>query len=169
MIKLNTNENPFPPSDKVLKAMKKAASADMRLYPDPEATELREVFAKYAKVEPENVFVGNGSDEVLAFTFETFFEKGKTILFPDICYSFYPVYCKLFDIDYETVPLKADFTVGVKDYVRDNGGIVITNPNAPTGIALAKKEIEYILKRTGIPSSSSTKPMCGLAPKAPCP
>ena len=146
LIKLNTNENPFPPGEQVLEAMKEAASAEMRLYPDPEATKLRETFAKYAKVAPENVFVGNGSDEVLAFAFETFFEQGRPVIFPDICYSFYPVYCKLFGINYETVPLKEDYTVDVKDYVRENGGIVITNPNAPTGIALTKKEIEFIVK-----------------------
>lgn len=146
MIKLNTNENPYPPGEKVLKAMKKAANEDMRLYPDPEATELREVFAKYVKVAPENVFVGNGSDEVLALAFDAFFEPGKTVLFPDISYSFYPVYCKHYGLDYEKVPLKDDFTVGIKDYVRESGGIVITNPNAPTGIALTKKEIEFIVK-----------------------
>lgn len=147
MIKLNTNENPFPPGEAVLTAMREAANEDMRLYPDPDACLLRDVFAQYAKVAPENVFVGNGSDEVLAFAFDAFFEKGKPVFFPDISYSFYPVYCKHFGLDYEKIPLKEDFTLDVNDYAANNGGIVITNPNAPTGIALSRKEIETIVKR----------------------
>lgn len=147
MIKLNTNENPFPPGEAVLTAMREAANEDMRLYPDPDACLLRDVFAQYAKVAPENVFVGNGSDEVLAFAFDAFFEKGKPVFFPDISYSFYPVYCKHFGLDYEKIPLKEDFTLDVNDYAGNNGGIVITNPNAPTGIALSRKEIETIVKR----------------------
>lgn len=146
MIKLNTNENPFPPSDRVLRAMRKAVCGDLRLYPDPEATELREAFAKYQKVEPGNVFVGNGSDEVLSFAFDAFFRPEKPVLFPDVTYSFYPVYCDHLGLRYETVPLKEDFTVDVADYQRENGGIVIANPNAPTGIALSRREIETILK-----------------------
>ncbi|MGM9568252.1 MAG: histidinol-phosphate transaminase [Clostridia bacterium] len=146
MIKLNTNENPFPPSDKVLRAMRKAANGDLRLYPDPEAVELREVFAKYAKVEVKNVFVGNGSDEVLSFAFDAFFSPDKPVLFPDVTYSFYPVYCDHLGLTYETVPLKDDFTVDPKDYDRESGGIIIANPNAPTGIALKRAEIEEILK-----------------------
>ncbi|MGN1010860.1 MAG: aminotransferase class I/II-fold pyridoxal phosphate-dependent enzyme, partial [Clostridia bacterium] len=133
MIKLNTNENPFPPSDKVLRAMRKAANGDLRLYPDPEAVELREVFAKYAKVEAKNVFVGNGSDEVLSFAFDAFFFPDKPVLFPDVTYSFYPVYCDHLGLTYETVPLKDDFTIDPEDYDRENGGIIIANPNAPTG------------------------------------
>lgn len=147
MIKLNTNENPFPPGEAVLTAMREAANEDLRLYPDPDACLLRDVFAQYAKVAPENVFVGNGSDEVLAFAFDAFFEKGKPVFFPDISYSFYPVYCKHFGLDYEKIPLKEDFTLDVNDYAGNNGGIVITNPNAPTGIALSRKEIETIVKR----------------------
>ncbi len=147
MIKLNTNENPFPPGEAVLAAMKEAACEDMRLYPDPAACALREAFADYAKVTPENVFVGNGSDEVLAFAFDAFFEQGKPVLFPDISYSFYPVYCKHYGLNYVQIPLKDDFTVDVDDYHRENGGIVITNPNAPTGIALTRREIESIVKR----------------------
>ncbi|HMM05198.1 MAG TPA: histidinol-phosphate transaminase [Clostridiales bacterium] len=147
MIKLNTNENPLPPGEMVLAAMKEAANGDMRLYPDPESRALREVFADYAQVAPENVFVGNGSDEVLAFAFDAFFQPGKPVLFPDISYSFYPVYCKHYGLDYQQVPLKEDFTVAVADYDGENGGIVITNPNAPTGIALSRREIEDIVKR----------------------
>ncbi len=145
LIKLNTNENPYPPSDKVLKAIAAANSGDLRLYPDPEATALREAFSAYLGVLPENVFVGNGSDEVLALSFDTFFQKGNPILMPDICYSFYPVYCQYYDIDYETVPLKEDYTVDVAGFFRHNGGIVITNPNAPTGISLGAADIESIL------------------------
>lgn len=146
MIKLNTNENPFPPGEAVLAALKEAANGDMRLYPDPESRALREAFAEYVKVAPENVFVGNGSDEVLAFAFDAFFQPGKPILFPDISYSFYPVYSKHYGLDYKEVPLKEDFSVAVADYSGENGGIVITNPNAPTGIALRRREIEGIVK-----------------------
>lgn len=146
MIKLNTNENPFPPSDKVLRAMRRSVNGDLRLYPDPEATALREAFAKYVKVDPENVFVGNGSDEVLYLAFDALFDSERPVLFPDVTYSFYPVYCGHLGLDYETVPLKEDFTIDPKDYRRPNGGIIIANPNAPTGIALKKKEIEVILK-----------------------
>lgn len=146
MIKLNTNENPFPPSDKVLRAMRKAACGDLRLYPDPEATELREVFAKYSKVDAKNVFVGNGSDEVLSFAFDAFFRSDKPVLFPDVTYSFYPVYCDHLGLCYERIPLQEDFTVNVNDYQRENGGIAIANPNAPTGIALSCRDIEGILK-----------------------
>ena len=146
LVKLNTNENPYPPTRAVRDAIAAANCGDLRLYPDPEATALREAFAKYVGVKAENVFVGNGSDEVLAFAFDTFFEKGKPILFPDICYSFYPVYCRYFEIDYETVPLKEDFTVDIDGFRKENGGVVITNPNAPTGIALSRDDIEEILK-----------------------
>lgn len=146
MIKLNTNENPFPPSDRVLRAMRRAVNADLRLYPDPEATELREVFAKYVQVEAKNVFVGNGSDEVLSFAFDAFFSSEKPVLFSDVTYSFYPVYCDHLGLTYDTVPLKEDFTIDPRDYDRENGGIIIANPNAPTGIALKREEIEEIVK-----------------------
>ncbi|MEG0873973.1 MAG: histidinol-phosphate transaminase [Clostridiales bacterium] len=146
IIKLNTNENPYPPSDNVLKAINDATKGDLRLYPDPEATALRETFAKYVGVKKENVFVGNGSDEVLAFAFDTFFQKGKPVLFPDISYSFYPVYCKYYGLAYETVPLKQDFTVDVEGFFKSNGGVVITNPNAPTGMDMGLSAIEEILQ-----------------------
>lgn len=145
LVKLNTNENPYPPSDKVKEAIAAANNGDLRLYPDPDATALRQAFADYVGVKQENIFVGNGSDEVLALSFDTFFQKGKSILMPDICYSFYPVYCRYYGIDYETVPLKEDFTVDVEGFCAPNGGVVITNPNAPTGIALSVEEIERIL------------------------
>lgn len=146
MVKLNTNENPFPPSDKVLRAMRKAANGDLRKYPDPEALELRSLFAKYNKVSPENVFVGNGSDEVLSFAFDAFFSPEEPVYFPDVTYSFYPVYCNHLGLTYETVPLKDDFSINLRDYHRKNGGIVLANPNAPTGIALTRREIEFIVK-----------------------
>ncbi|MDO4541244.1 MAG: histidinol-phosphate transaminase [Bacillota bacterium] len=146
LIKLNTNENPYPPSDRVLQAITAAANGDLRLYPDPDSAALREAFGAYVGVEKENVFVGNGSDEVLALAFDTFFQKGEPILLPDICYSFYPVYCRYYGIDYKTVPLKEDFTVDTEGFLVPNGGIVITNPNAPTGIALELGEIERILQ-----------------------
>lgn len=146
LVKLNTNENPYPPSDKVKEAIAAANNGDLRLYPDPDATDLCQAFARYVGVKPENIFVGNGSDEVLALSFDTFFQRGKSILMPDICYSFYPVYCRYYGIDYETVPLKEHFTVDVGGFCRSNGGVVITNPNAPTGIALAIEEIEKILQ-----------------------
>lgn len=146
LIKLNTNENPYPPSQKVLDAMIQAVNGNLRRYPDPEATAVREAFSCYVGVKSENVFVGNGSDEVLALAFDTFFQKGVPILFPDICYSFYPVYCKYYGINYETVPLKEDFTIDVAGFCKKNGGVVITNPNAPTGIDLGLEGIETILK-----------------------
>src|SRR5690554_1934407 len=108
-IKLNTNENPYPPSPKVKEAIAKASADRLRLYPDPECNALREVIADYYRIEKEQVFVGNGSDEILAFAFCAFFEKGRPVLFPDITYSFYPVYCRLFNVDYREVPLNDEF------------------------------------------------------------
>ena len=146
MIKLNTNENPYPPSDRVQQAMKEAADDRMRLYPDPDASALRQTFAEYVGVDEKNVFVGNGSDEVLSFAFDAFFPEDKPVLFPDVTYSFYPVYCAHLGLTYQTVPLREDFTIDPADYVGEIGGIVIANPNAPTGIALSLDEIEIILK-----------------------
>lgn len=144
-IKLNTNENPYPPSPKAVAAMNSAIGDDMRLYPDPECSELVEAIAARYGVEKEQVFVGNGSDEVLAMCFPAFFDTDKTILFPDITYSFYPVYAELYQVPYETVALNGDFTVPVDALLRPNGGVIIANPNAPTGIALPLDEIERIV------------------------
>ncbi len=146
-IKLNTNENPYPPSARVIAAIEGALSADLRLYPDPEALALREAIAGYYGLTADQVFCGNGSDEVLALAFDTFFSKEKPVLFPKISYSFYPVYCQNLELDYHAIPLKEDFTIDCQDFFADNGGIVITNPNAPTGIALSLKEIEAILAK----------------------
>jgi histidinol-phosphate aminotransferase len=138
-IKLNTNENPYSPSPRVIKAIQKAAGEGLRLYPDPECTELRKAIAAAYRVKPEQVFAGNGSDEVLAFVFAAFFE-GTTgmlpVLFPDITYSFYPVYAGLWGVPFRTVPLADDFSIRQKDYLTHSGGVILANPNAPTGMAL---------------------------------
>jgi histidinol-phosphate aminotransferase len=149
-IKLNTNENPYSPPPPVLEAIRNAAAETLRLYPDPECNEPRRAIAERYGLQPENVFTGNGSDEVLAFVFAAFFETaahgGKPILFPDITYSFYPVYAALWDTPYQTIPLRDDFTINAADYLRDNGGVIFPNPNAPTGMLLAKHEIVRIIE-----------------------
>ena len=144
-IKLNTNENPYPPSPKALKAIEDAAGEGLRLYPDPEATALRAAIAEYHGLAPEQVFCGNGSDEVLGLCFFAFFTPGKKVLFPDITYSFYPVYTKLFGLDWEEIPLNEDFTLPVEKFLGGNGGAVICNPNAPTGRTLPLSDIRRIL------------------------
>lgn len=144
-IKLNTNENPYPPSPKVLEAIRQATDERLRLYPDPESTQLRQAIAKYHGVAPEQVFCGNGSDEVLGLCFYAFFSPGRKVLFPDITYSFYPVYTELFHLDYEEVPLNEDFTLPVDCFLGNNGGVVICNPNAPTGKTLPLEEIRRVL------------------------
>ena len=144
-IKLNTNENPYPPSPKVLKAIEDAAGEGLRLYPDPEATALRQAIAEYHGLKPEQVFCGNGSDEVLGLCFYAFFTPGKKVVFPDITYSFYPVYTQLFGLDYEEIPLNEDFTLPVEKFLGSNGGAVICNPNAPTGRTLPLTDIRRIL------------------------
>jgi len=145
LIKLNTNENPFGPSPKVLEALKTEASDTLRLYPDPNATELKEAIAHYYNLEVDQVFVGNGSDEVLAHTFMGLLKQDQPILFPDISYSFYPVYCGLYEIESDRVALNDSFEIDAKDYQKENGGIIFPNPNAPTGRALSLTEIEALL------------------------
>lgn len=145
MIKLNTNECPYPPSPLVEKALREFDHRDLRLYPDPNASILTEELAKYYGVEAEQVFVGVGSDDVLAMAFMTFFNSGSPILFPDITYSFYDVWAELYRIPYKMIPLKDDFTIDPKDYRVENGGIVLPNPNAPTGILESLAFIEEIL------------------------
>ena len=145
LVKLNTNENPFGPSPKALEAMRAAAADSLRLYPDPEATELRDALATHHGVTPEQVFVGNGSDEVLAHAFVALLKQSKPLLYPDITYSFYPVWAQLFDVTVKTVPLDDDLRVQVDDYRRDAGSIILPNANAPTGIALPRTEIERLL------------------------
>lgn len=146
-IKLNTNENPYPPSPKVLEAIAAAANGDLRLYPDPTCEGLMEAAAKYYGLSPRKVFAGNGSDEILAFAFAAFFNPAKPLLFPDITYSFYKVYAKLYNLQTELVPLDADFNIEVEMYNKDNGGIIIPNPNAPTAQLLPLDAIRAILER----------------------
>lgn len=145
-IKLNTNENPYPPAPAALEAIKQGADASLRLYPDPEASALRRALATRYGVAENRIFVGNGSDEVLAFAFQAFFDEGAEIVFPDITYSFYPVYANLFGIKCRTVALNDDFTVPVDALCGGNAGVVIANPNAPTGIELPQADIIRILE-----------------------
>ena len=145
VIKLNTNENPYPPSPKVQKIIDGFDVQQLRLYPDPEGAELIAAIAKNKGLDKEQVFVGVGSDDVLAMSFLTFFGSEQPILFPDITYSFYDVWAELFHIPYEQIPLQEDFRICVDDYKRKNGGIVIPNPNAPTGIAESLDVIEEII------------------------
>lgn len=147
-IKLNTNENPYPPSPMVSKAVESFATDNLRRYPDPESTNLANALASYHGLEANQVFIGNGSDEVLAHSFQAFFKHSLPLLFPDTSYSFYPVYCGLYQIDYQTIPLDRNFCVKIEDYRQLNGGIIIPNPNAPTGIALDLESIETIIKKT---------------------
>jgi histidinol-phosphate aminotransferase len=145
-IKLNTNECPYPPSPRVLEAVREATDERLRLYPDPTALALRQTLAKRFGLTPEQVFVGNGSDEVLAHAFCALLRHGRPVLFPDVSYSFYPVYCALYGIEPQPVPLDDAFRVRVADYRRGNGGIVLPNPNAPTGIALSLSELTQLLE-----------------------
>lgn len=146
LIKLNTNENPYSPSPKVLEAIRAEAADTLRLYPDPDATRLKEALATYYKVDAKEVFVGNGSDEVLGHAFAAFFVQQLPLLMPTLSYSFYPVYCQLYGITAETIPLDQDRGIRAADYQRHCGGIVFANPNAPTGRALALGEVEQIVR-----------------------
>lgn len=146
LVKLNTNENPFGPSPRALQAMSQAVNDDLRLYPDPDAKQLKQVVADYYQIDIGQVFAGNGSDEVLAHTFNALLKHDLPILFPDITYSFYPVYCGLYGIRYRQLPLADDFSLTVQDYFQANGGIIFPNPNAPTGLLLSLADIEKLLK-----------------------
>ena len=146
LTKLNTNENPYPPSPKVLEALRAEAAETLRLYPDPNSDKLKIAVAEYHGLKASQVFVGNGSDEVLAHVFQALLKHDKPLLFPDITYSFYPVYCGLYQINFETIALNAQFEIELNDYAKPNGGIILPNPNAPTGIPLALAQIEQLLK-----------------------
>ena len=146
LVKLNTNENPFGPSPKVLEAIRLELNDSLRLYPDPEGESLRRTIADYHGVSPEQVFLGNGSDEVLAHIFQALFQHGEPVLFPDISYSFYPVYCGLYRIEARPVPVTESFEIDPEDYRQANGGIIFPNPNAPTGRFLALDKVEAILR-----------------------
>ena len=143
-VKLNTNENPYPPSPRVIEPIDGYDKNRLKLYPDPESTALREALAQRFEVQSDNVFIGNGSDEVLAHSFQAFFKQQRPLLFPDISYSFYPVYCGLYQIDYQTIPLRDDFSIDIDDYRIDNGGIIFPNPNAPTSLLLPLEQIESL-------------------------
>jgi histidinol-phosphate aminotransferase len=147
-IKLNTNENAYPPSPRVIKAIKKAVDETLRLYPDPMGAELRETIAGYYQLRKNNVFIGNGSDELLAFSFPAFFEPvGKPVLFAEVTYSFYPVYAAFFNTNYRLIPVDEEFNISEEGYYQDNGGIIIANPNAPSGKGVSGKAIEAIISR----------------------
>lgn len=147
-VKLNTNENPYPPSPRVLDAIRGELSNEgdsLRKYPDSTALPLREAIARHAGLRAEQIFVGNGSDEVLAHAFQALLKHDTPIRFPDISYSFYPVYAKLFGVAFDAIPVNADFAIDVDDYRAPNGGVLLPNPNAPTGRALPLAEIEILL------------------------
>ena len=146
LIKLNTNENPYPPSPKVEQTLRDMNIDCMRLYPDPTAHLLVKAIADFYHLEEEQFFVGVGSDDVLAMVFMTFFNSKKPILFPDITYSFYDVWADMLRIPYERIPLKEDFTIAPEDYFRENGGVIFPNPNAPTGVELPLAQIEKIIQ-----------------------
>ncbi len=146
LVKLNTNENPYGPSPKALAAMQAELNDSLRLYPDPNGERLKHAVAEYYGVQASQVFVGNGSDEVLAHIFHGLFQHDKPLLFPDVTYSFYPVYCGLYGIDFQTVALDDAFQIRAADYARPNGGIIFPNPNAPTGRVLPLESIEQILQ-----------------------
>ena len=145
LIKLNTNENPYGPSPKVLAALQMQIGDGLRLYPDPNSTQLKAAVAEFHAVHADQVFVGNGSDEVLAHVFLALLRHDLPLLFPDITYSFYPVYCGLYDVDHETVPLDDSLAICIDDYLRPCGGIIFPNPNAPTGRLLPLADIERLL------------------------
>jgi len=149
VIKLNTNENPYPPSPAIEKHIREFDPSVLRLYPELTSKSLREAIADFYSVRPEQVFCGNGSDEVLAFSFQAFFEtndEASPIFFPDITYSFYPVYANLYGIPVEKIPLNDDFTVPVDEFCRPSGGVAISNPNAPTTLSMPVSDIKKILE-----------------------
>ncbi|MGX5721226.1 histidinol-phosphate transaminase [Shinella zoogloeoides] len=145
LTKLNTNENPYGPSPKAIAAMQAAVTDSLKLYPDPGALALRQSIARFHGVEADEVFVGNGSDEVLAHAFVALLKHEKPLLYPDITYSFYPTYCRLFGIESVEIALKDDFTIDLADYARPAGAIILPNPNAPTGIGLPLAAIEKLV------------------------
>lgn len=146
-IKLNTNENPAPPSEAALRAMRGAVDQGLNLYPDPECRALKRAIAEYYGLPETCVFVGNGSDEVLAHIFAGLFDPGRPLFCPDISYSFYPVYARLYDISLRQIPLEQDFSLNLENYRGDNGGVIFANPNAPTSLALGRAQIELFLAR----------------------
>ena len=146
LVKLNTNENPYGPSPRVISAVRAELGERLRLYPNPESDPLRDAIARLHGVSREQVFVGNGSDEVLAHAFHGLFKQTLPVLFPDVTYSFYPTYCQLYDIAYQTVPVTDDFAIDPADFTAPNGGIVFANPNAPSGMPLSLAQVERMVK-----------------------
>ena len=147
LVKLNTNEHPYPPSPDVMQAIAAVSADDLRRYPDPESSELKQAFAARHGLAPGQVFLGNGSDEVLAHVFQALLKHERPLLFPDVTYSFYPVWCDLYKIDWREVPLTSGFLVDPEDYRGENGGIIIPNPNAPTGILLDLAGVRALLEQ----------------------
>ena len=145
IVKINANENPYPPSPKAARVLKSFDANKLRFYPSANSTKLKEAIAKYYKVDVSNVFVGNGSDDVLAVAFQSFFNSEKPIVYPDLTYSFYPVWCSLFGIKYKNYPVGDDFRINPEDYKEKNGGVVIPNPNAPTSLGEGLDFVEKIL------------------------
>ena len=143
-IKLNTNESPYPPSPGVIAAINESETSKLKLYPNPEGVALVKRLSEFYNVSEENIIIGNGSDELLAFAFQAFCDDERPVVFPDITYGFYPVYAKLYNIPYTEIPLASDLSININDYTGINKNIVIANPNAPTGITLNLKEIEEI-------------------------
>lgn len=146
IVKINANENPYPPSPKAVKALKEFETEKLRFYPQANATALKQAIADYYDVKIENVFVGNGSDDVLALAFMSFFNSDKPIMYPDITYSFYPVWCDLLKIKYTNPPLDESFRIKIEDYKAPNGGVVIPNPNAPTSICEGREFVEKLME-----------------------
>lgn len=146
IVKINANENPYPPSPKAIKAINEFDCNRLRFYPDANALEFKKALAEFYGVSVENVFLGNGSDDVLALSFQAFFNSDKPIAYPDITYSFYPVWCRLFNIPYKNYPLDDNFRINLEDYKEQNGGVVIPNPNAPTSLGEGREFIERIME-----------------------
>jgi histidinol-phosphate aminotransferase len=145
LIKLNTNESPYPPSPRVVQAIRKVSADSLRFYPDPESVGLREAIAARNGLQSEQVFVGNGSDEVIALVFMALLKHSSPLFFPDVSYSFYPVWSEMFGIEHATIPVAQDFSIDVSAYPANNGGIVIPNPNAPTGMLMSLESISTLL------------------------
>ena len=164
--KLNTNENPYPPAPSVQEILDTFDIALMRKYPDPNAQILVDALAKYYGVNPEQVFVGVGSDDVISMAFMTFFNGDKPVLFPDVTYSFYDVWADVYRIPYQQIPLTEDFRIDPKDYARENGGIIFPNPNAPTGVLESLETVEEILKANASLDTPSLTPVEMLLPEA---
>lgn len=146
IVKINANENPYPPSPAAIRAIHEFDCSRMRFYPDANAAEFKKAMAEFYNVDTENVFLGNGSDDVLALAFQAFFNSEKPIAYPDITYSFYPVWCRLFNIPCKNYPLDDDFRINVEDYKEENGGVVIPNPNAPTSLGEGREFIEKLMQ-----------------------